>query len=191
MTTKAYSRHEQTDGVHVQFTLGLCPLSLKGTDYCVLNRHLRKYTFRMLTHKVLCHSIRPGNWSTAINLSDAYFHIAVYSAYRKFLRFAHQGRPIPFRPSLAPRLFSKGVEAALSPRNSGIRIFSYIDDYVVCSHSLELAARDYAMVINHLKDLGFNINRAKSQVELHSFRGEVTILDTVLSPPLAGKSCNV
>ena len=61
-------------------------------DLRVLNRHLRKYTFRMLTHKVLCRSIRPGDWFVTIDLSDAYFHIAIHPAHRKFLRFAFQNR---------------------------------------------------------------------------------------------------
>ena len=140
-------------------------------DLRVLNRHLRKYTFRMLTHKVLCRSIRPGDWFVTIDLSDAYFHIAIYPAHRKFLRFAYRGRAyeyqaIPFGLSLAPRVFTRCVEAALSPlRNSGIRIFSYIDDYLICSHSREQAVRDSTTVITHLTDLGFNINWAKSRVE--------------------------
>ncbi|XP_034530069.1 uncharacterized protein LOC117805448 [Notolabrus celidotus] len=62
---------------------------------------------------------------------------------RRFLRFAYQGKAyeyqvIPFGLALAPRVFTKCVEAALSPlRSSGIRIFSYIDDYLICSHSRE------------------------------------------------------
>ncbi|XP_075948857.1 uncharacterized protein LOC142951249 [Anarhichas minor] len=140
-------------------------------DLRVLNKHLRKYTFRMLTHRGLCRSIRPGDWFVTIDLSDAYFHIAIYPAHRRFLRFAYQGRAyeylaIPFGLSLAPRVFSKCVEAALSPlRNSGIRIFSYIDDYLICSHSQEQAVRDSATVIKHLTDLGFNINWKKSRIE--------------------------
>ncbi|XP_075948231.1 uncharacterized protein LOC142950206 [Anarhichas minor] len=140
-------------------------------DLRVLNKHLRKYTFRMLTHRGLCRSIRPGDWFVTIDLSDAYFHIAIYPAHRRFLRFAYQGRAyeylaIPFGLSLAPRVFSKCVEAALSPlRNSGIRIFSYIDDYLICSHSQEQAVRDSATVIKHHTDLGFNINWKKSRIE--------------------------
>ncbi len=42
---------------------------------------------RVLTHKVLCCSVHPGNW-LSINLLDAYFHIAIYPAHRKFLKFA-------------------------------------------------------------------------------------------------------
>ncbi|XP_041852953.1 uncharacterized protein LOC121647506 [Melanotaenia boesemani] len=138
-------------------------------DLRVLNKHLRKYTFRMLTHKVLCRSIRPNDWFVTIDLADAYFHI--YPAHRKFLRFAYQGaayefQTIPFGLLLAPRVFSKCVEAALFPlRNNGIRIFSYMDDYLICSHSREQVIKVFVTVLNHLKDLGFRINEAKSRLE--------------------------
>ncbi len=144
----------------------LCPI----LDLRVLNSHLRKYTFRMLTVKVLCQSIRPGDWFVTIDLADAYFHIEIYPAHRKFLRFAHRGiayeyRVLPFGLLLAPRVFSKCVEAALSPLKSrGIRIFSYINDYLICSHSLEQALRDAETVTSHLSGLGFRINWTKSRV---------------------------
>ena len=170
---RAVPREEALQGLYYRYFL----IPKKGCAYLrpildlrVLNRHLRKYTFRMLTHKVLCQSIRPGDWFVTIDLKDAYFHIAIYPAHRKFLRFAFQGKAyeyqaIPFGLSLAPRVFSKCVEAALSPlRSRGIRIFSYIDDYLICARSREQAVRDSATVINHLRDLGFNINWAKSRV---------------------------
>ncbi|KAK7907218.1 hypothetical protein WMY93_015830 [Mugilogobius chulae] len=140
-------------------------------DLRVLNKHLRRFKFRMLTHKVLCRSIRREDWFTTIDLSDAYFHISVHPAHRKFLRFSYKEtvyeyQVIPFGLSLAPRVFSKCVEAALAPlRATGIRIFSYIDDYLICSDSRERAVRDTLTVLNHLTALGFRINRAKSRLE--------------------------
>ncbi|GAA6100206.1 uncharacterized protein LOC124386150, partial [Tachysurus ichikawai] len=110
-------------------------------DLHILNRHLRK---------VLCRSIRPSDW--------------------KFLRFAYWGtayefQTIPFGLSLAPRVFTKCVEAALFPlRGRGIRILSYIDDYLICLSSREQAIRDAEIVLNHLRDLGFRINMIKSRL---------------------------
>ena len=46
-----------------------------------------------------------------------------------------------------------------------LALLTDIDDYLICSHSLEQEVRDSTTVINHLKDLGFNINWAKSRVE--------------------------
>ncbi|GAA6099880.1 uncharacterized protein LOC124386150, partial [Tachysurus ichikawai] len=58
-------------------------------DLRILNRHLRKYSFKMLTHKVLCQSIRPNDWFVTIDLAEAYFYIDIYPSHRKFLRFAY------------------------------------------------------------------------------------------------------
>lgn len=141
-------------------------------DLRVLNSYLRKYKFRMLTLTVLSRAIRPDDWFTSIDLQDAYFHIHIYPAHRKFLRFAYQGiayeyMTLPFGLSLAPRVFTKCVEAALNPlRDSGLRIHSYIDDYLLCSHSEALSARDSATLLTHLTDLGFRINYTKSCLTL-------------------------
>ncbi|XP_013877385.1 uncharacterized protein LOC106527140 [Austrofundulus limnaeus] len=41
----------------------------------------------MLTLKQLIHSISPGDWFATIDLTDAYFHIAIHPEHRKYLRF--------------------------------------------------------------------------------------------------------
>lgn len=103
-----------------------------------------------------------------INLKDAYFHMTIYPGHRRFLRFSFQGQAyeyqmIPVGLSLAHSVFTKCVEAAVSPlRSSGIRIFSYIDDYLIFSPSQEQAVRDCSTVVNHLMDLGFNIDWTES-----------------------------
>ena len=137
-------------------------------DLRCLNLHLRKYKFRMLTHNVLFRSIRPGDWFTSVDLQDAYFHISIYPAHRKYLRFAFRGtvyeyQTLPFGLSLAPRVFSKCVEAALNPmRASGLRVFAYLDDFLLCAPSREDAEIDTQRLVDRLHGLGFSINLSKS-----------------------------
>ncbi|XP_029965627.1 uncharacterized protein LOC115401518 [Salarias fasciatus] len=137
-------------------------------DLRFLNLHLRKYKFKMLTHKVLFRSIRPGDWFTSVDLQDAYFHISIYPAHRKYLRFAFKGtayeyQTLPFGLSLAPRVFSKCVEAALNPmRASGLRVFAYLDDFLLCASSKGKSERDTRKLMDRLYSLGFNINPVKS-----------------------------
>ncbi|KAL7864410.1 hypothetical protein AOLI_G00158300 [Acnodon oligacanthus] len=93
-------------------------------------------------------TLRKQEHSTSACRADR-FHALLRQASkaREFLQFAFEGtaygyQTVPFGLSLAPLVFSKCVEAALAPlRNNGIRIFSYVDDYLICSHSKEQAIR--------------------------------------------------
>ena len=57
-------------------------------DLRALNKHLRRYRFRMLTHLALLRLVHPGDW---FNLINKYFHMPIYPPHRKFLRIAFQG----------------------------------------------------------------------------------------------------
>ncbi|XP_073677299.1 uncharacterized protein [Garra rufa] len=137
-------------------------------DLRILNKHLRKYNFKMPTFKTLSHFIHEKDWFTSVDLEDAYFHIDIYPAHRKFLRFAYQGTAyefttVPFGLSLAPRTFCKCIEAALSPlRTAGLRVSAYLDDLLLCSPSRQQAETDTKMLVSHLTILGFKINETKS-----------------------------
>ncbi|XP_016368535.1 uncharacterized protein LOC107708749, partial [Sinocyclocheilus rhinocerous] len=70
---------------------------------------------------------------------------------------------IPFGLALAPRVFSKFVEAALTPlRNGGVRVSSYLDDLLICAPSPWQAESDTYTLVTHLERLGFKINQTKS-----------------------------
>ena len=89
-------------------------------DLRVLNRFVAARKFRMLTIRALLRIVREGDWFTSLDLKDAYFHVPVRQAHRKFLSFAFMGvtyeyQCLPFSYSLAPRTFSKCVETALGP----------------------------------------------------------------------------
>jgi hypothetical protein len=89
-------------------------------DLRALNRYMRQYSFRMLTHAALIRFVHPGGWFTSIDLRDAYFHIAIYPPHRKYLTFAFQGVTyeylvLPFGLSLSPRVFVKCTEMPSRP----------------------------------------------------------------------------
>ncbi|KAL0192436.1 hypothetical protein M9458_010732, partial [Cirrhinus mrigala] len=99
-----------------------------------------------------------GDWFLSLGLKDAYFHIQIAPHHRRFLRFAFEGvayqyTVLPFL-SLAPRTFTKCMDAALLPlRQKGIRILNYLDDWLVLAQSeAEL----------HLECLGLRVNLSKS-----------------------------
>ncbi|XP_027901587.1 uncharacterized protein LOC114162038 [Xiphophorus couchianus] len=139
-------------------------------DLRVLNKHLRKFKFKMLTLRQLLNAVGPGDWFATIDLTDAYFHVAIHPEHRRFLRFAFEGIAyeylvLPFGLSLAPRTFMKIVETALAPlREKGIRILAYLDDWALIASSREQAAEQLPQVLSHIQALGFSVNFQKSSL---------------------------
>ncbi|XP_038139792.1 uncharacterized protein LOC119782749, partial [Cyprinodon tularosa] len=139
-------------------------------DLRALNKFLRKYKFRMLTHAALLRLVRPNDWFSSVDLKDAYFHIPIYPPHRQYLRFAFQGvcyeyRVLPFGVSLSPRVFIRCTEAAVAPlRRRGIRLATYLDDWLLLAQSEQEARVHTHIVTKHLMDLGFVINMEKSHL---------------------------
>lgn len=139
-------------------------------DLRALNKYLRKYMFRMLTHASLLRLVRQDDWFTSVDLKDAYFHIPIYPPHRKYLRFAFLGicyeyRVLPFGLSLSPRVFVRCTEAAIAPlRRQGIRLATYLDDWLLLAQSEQEARAHTRILTLHLQDLGFVINAEKSML---------------------------
>ncbi len=124
-----------------------------------LNFSLYKGKFKMLTIKTIMSQIQEGDWFVTIDLKDAYFHIQVVQRHRRFLRFAFGGKAyqyniLPFGLALAPRTFTKCMDAALAPlRLQGIRVLNYLDDWLILAHSRELVSRHGDIVLCHIHSL--------------------------------------
>ncbi len=77
-----------------------------------------------------------------------------------------EGLPIKgpaLRPCLAPRTFTKCMDAALAPlRLQGIRVLNYLDDWLILAHSRELVSRHRDIVLGHIHSLGLRSNAKKS-----------------------------
>lgn len=70
---------------------------------------------------------------------------------------------MPLGYVLAPRTFSKCVEAALEPlHRQGIRLIAYLEDLMVVAMSAELAITHTTQTVIHLTRLRFAVNWEKS-----------------------------
>ncbi len=133
-----------------------------------LNLSLYKGKFKMLTMKTIMSQIQGKDWFVTINLKDAYFHIQVVQRHRKFLQFAFGGKAyqykvLPFSLALAPRTFTKCMDAALAPlRFQGICVLNYLDDWLILAYSRELVSRHRDIVLRHIHSLGLRMNAKKS-----------------------------
>ncbi len=96
----------------------------------------------MIILKQILSQICLGDWFMSLDLKDAYFHIQVAPHHRRVLRFAFKGvdyqyKILPFGLSLAPRTFTRCMDAALSPlRQMGIRILNYLNDWLILAQLL-------------------------------------------------------
>ncbi|KAG1157621.1 hypothetical protein G6F46_007805 [Rhizopus delemar] len=112
--------------------------------------------------------IKPHNWLTSIDLSDAFLHIPVHSASRRFLRFhwnhqTYQFTTTPFGLSLVPWLFTKITKPILEwAREQNIRLSAYLDDWILIADSQFEAQQQTNRVVRKLQSLGWIINSKKS-----------------------------
>lgn len=143
---------------------GFCPiLDLRG-----LNRYLKVLPFPVLRTVDVLNAVTPQSWFTTIGLKDAYFHVPLALSHRQFLRFAfnsrvYQFKVLPFGLSLAPLVFTLCMRAALAPlQATGMHIFPYLDDWLVCASTQRQVHRDTSALIHHVSQLGLTVNYAKS-----------------------------
>ena len=66
-------------------------------DLKTLNTFLDTELFKMETPETMRTSFQLGEWVTSIDFKDAYFHIAIHSQSRKYMRFHIQGRSYQFK----------------------------------------------------------------------------------------------
>ncbi len=137
----------------------------------------------VITLKQILSQIRTEDWFCSLDLKDAYFHIQIAPHHRRFLRFAFEGvayqyTVLPFGLSLAPRTFTKCMDAALSPlRQMGIRILNYLDNWLILAQSEVELLSHRTLILSHLERLGLRVNFAKSAL---SPSQRISFLGTVL-----------
>ncbi|KAK7899532.1 hypothetical protein WMY93_020385 [Mugilogobius chulae] len=137
-------------------------------DLRSLNKFLRPLKCKMLTVPRVRQAVLPGDWFATIDLKDAYFQIPIWEGHRRYLRFAFAGKTyefcvLPFGISLAPRTFTRCMDAVLGPlRQEGLRILNYLDDWLICAHSQRQCNENVSRLLQHLQYLGLRLNSKKS-----------------------------
>ena len=114
---------------------------------------------------------RPVLDLSALDFSDAYFHIPVHVRSRKYLRFhfqnqSYQFRALPFGLSTAQMEFTGVVkEVKLIAQSRGIRIHQYLDDWLIQDPTKESCYQGTQSLLTLCQELGWIVNLQKSELE--------------------------
>ncbi|KAK7097025.1 hypothetical protein V1264_004064 [Littorina saxatilis] len=107
-------------------------------------------------------ALRPGDWVTSIDLTDAYFHILMHPSDRKWLRFrwgerVFQLKALPFGLSLAPWIFTMVVRQLCSlVRQQGVRLRAYLDNWLILNQDREACSAHTRLTLCQAHELGFS-----------------------------------
>ena len=139
-------------------------------DLKALNQHLLKESFKMETPASIAAAMRPGEWTTSIDLKDAYFHVPMALSSRKFLRFVVEGttyqfRALPFGLSPAPMVFTRvmGIVTSYAHRRA-IRLHLYLDDWLIRALLRSLLVQHTSEILDLCLELGIVVNFPKSNL---------------------------
>ena len=139
-------------------------------DLSTLNRHMVVPHFKMETQGSVRSAIRSQEWAVSIDIRDAYLHVPMYQAVRKYLRFVfnkkvYQFTCLPFGLATSPREFTKLLRPVVSLlRQQGVKLHVYLDDWLIRADTPEEAQLHSQTTIKVLQFLGWIINFEKSDL---------------------------
>ena len=96
-----------------------------------MNSYLSVPHFKMETNRSIRACILPGMLTTKLDLSDAYFHIPISLASRKFLRFVwnnnvYQFLAVPFGLAVAPQVFTRVFQTVIAHLHTLVNSSSFL-----------------------------------------------------------------
>ena len=135
-----------------------------------LNRHMVVSHFKMETQGSVRSAIRSQEWTVSIDIRDAYLHVLMHQAVRKYLRFVvnkkvYQFTCLHFGLVTSPREFTKLLRPIVwLLRQQGVKLHIYLDDWLIRADTPEQAQLHVQTTIRVLQFLGWIINFEKSDL---------------------------
>ena len=139
-------------------------------DLSTLNRHMVVSHFKMETQGSVHSAIRSQEWTVSIDIRDAYLHVPIHQAIRKYLRFVvnkkvYQFTCLPFGLVTSPREFTKLLRPVVALlRQQGVKLQVYLDNWLIRADTPEQAKLHAQTTIRVLHFLGWIINYEKSDI---------------------------
>nr|KAG5707751.1 hypothetical protein BaRGS_003326 [Batillaria attramentaria] len=140
-------------------------------DLSALNAFLHAPHFRMETAAAVRAGTRVGDFAVSLDLSDAYLHVPMHTASRRYLRFAidgsvYQFKALPFGLNLSPWIFTRLMDtvAATARLSLSSQLSNYLDDLLLKNQIAESLSQDRDVFLSLLRNLGFLVNLDKSDL---------------------------
>ena len=139
-------------------------------DLSSLNVFVYCPSFTMETPRSILRALQQGQWLTSLDLKDAYFHIGIHPADRRYLRFCHNGTSwqftvLPFRLSTSPRVFTKILKPVLAYAHlHRVKLHMYLDDWLLNPGTRQEAHEQTSWLKSLCQKLGLVINLKKSDL---------------------------
>jgi hypothetical protein len=139
-------------------------------DLKALNQFILIPKFKMETAHSIRRDLFHAQWTTSIDLIDAYMHVPIHPRYRHFLRFVvddtvYQYRALPAGLCTAPWAFTRLiVEVKKFLHQLGIALHQYIDDWLIRALTYLLCQYHTQFTVMFIGFLGFFHHVQKSQL---------------------------
>ena len=139
-------------------------------DLSSLNVFVHCPSFTMETPRSILRALQQGQWLTSLDLKDAYFHIGIHPADRRYLRFCHNGTSwqftvLPFGLSTSPRVFTKILKPVLAYAHlHRVKLHMYLDDWLLNPGTRQEAHEQTSWLRSLCQKLGLVINLEKSDL---------------------------
>ena len=140
-------------------------------DLSSLNVFVHCPSFTMETPQSILRALQQGQWFTSLDLKDAFFHIGIHPADRRYLRFCHNGTAwhftvLPFGLSTSPRVFTKILKPVLAYAHlHRVKLLHmYIDDWLLNPGTHQEALEQSSWLKSLCQKLGLVLNLEKSDL---------------------------
>lgn len=140
-------------------------------EFRQLNMYLEAGNIKFEEPPSLSSLVCKNDWIARINIKCAYPSIPIHPEHQRFVVFKYderyyQYRAMPFGISVANRVFTKLLSAALQPliRDQGYRATLHIDEICLLNSSWTELTEQTKTLCSHLEALGFLINKSNSDL---------------------------
>ena len=136
-----------------------------------LNDYIEYHHFKMDTLDMALKLVSPNSYMASIDMSDAYYSVAIDQHDQKYLKFIWKGKlyqfvALPNGLCSGPRLFTKLLKPPFSYlRRLGHIITGYIDDTLLIGSNINETKSAVFDTLDVLTSLGFTIHPIKSVLQ--------------------------